>query len=339
MGPPRIRFRTLAAPPPPPKIWPAAAGAWQIRLPLPWQLASVNVFLFKRGDGYFLLDSGIRTEESLQSLEVSLATVGADWGSIGEILVSHLHPDHIGAAAELRRRCAAPVRMPLGESDLVRPLGPHRKYFAEAAAFLLDHGVPRVHVEEMRRAAAAGSHTSERIDVDGGIAGGERIEFDGGTLEAVPAPGHSPSQLCFYCREQRVLFSTDAILPAVTPNIGVHWFYQDDPLGDYLQTLSALHQLEVDRVVPSHGRPFQGHREWIENTRQHHRNRCDSIAETLDGEPKHAYAIAGEVWGEERNLLDRRFAMAESLSHLHYMALEGRVSRILVDGVTHWTRP
>ena len=339
MGRPRTPFRTLASHLPLPKIWPAADGAWQIRLPLPWQLVSVNVFLFRRGDGYLLLDTGIRADESLQSLEASLASVGAGWGSIREILVSHLHPDHIGAAAELRRRCGAPVRMPSAEADLVRPLGPNRKYFAEAAAFLLAHGVPADHVEKMRSAAAGGAHTSERLDVDGGIAGGERIEFDGGTLEAVPAPGHSPAQLCFYCPEQKVLFSTDAILPSITPNIGLQWFYQGNPLGDYFQTLDALHRLDVGQVVPSHGRPFQGHREWIENVRRHHRDRCDSIAEVLDSEPRDAYEVAGQIWGEDRNLLDRRFAMAESLSHLQFMALEGRVRRVLADGVTHWTRP
>ena len=338
MGRPRNFFRTLASQLPPPKIWPAATGAWQIRLPLPWELVSVNVFVFKRGAGYLLLDTGIRTDESLQSLEASLASIGASWGEIREILVSHLHPDHIGAAAELRRRCAAPVRMPLGEADLVRPLGPNRKYFAEAAAFLLDHGVPASQVDKMRESAAAGAHTYERLDVDGGIEAGERIEFDGGTLVAVPAPGHSPAQLCFYCPEQKILFSTDAILPTVTPNIGVQWFYQGDPLGDYFQTLDVLHRLDVAQVVPSHGRPFQGHREWIETVRQHHWNRCDSIAESLDGEPRHAYAIAGQIWGENRSPLDRRFAMAESLSHLHYMALEGRVNRVLINGVTRWTR-
>lgn len=339
MGRPRTPFRTLASQLPPPKIWPAASGAWQIRLPLPWELVSVNVFLFRRGDGYLLLDTGIRTDESLHSLEASLASVGAGWEAIREILVSHLHPDHIGAAAELRRRCAAPVRMPLAEADLVRPRDPNHKYFSEAAAFLIDHGVPASHIENMRKSAEAGASTYERLVVDGGIADGERIEFDGGTLVATPAPGHSPAQLCFYCPEQKVLFSTDAILPTITPNIGVQWFYQGDPLGDYFRTLSVLHQLDVDRVVPSHGRPFQGHRAWIEKVRRHHRNRCNSIAETLDDEPRHAYHIAGQIWGEDRSPMDRRFAMAESLSHLHYMALGGRVKQVLVDGVTHWTKP
>ena len=323
---------------PAPKVWPVAEGAWQIRLPLPWALVSVNVFLFQCRDGYLLLDTGIRSEDSLRALEAALRSLGVQWSSIKEILVSHLHPDHVGAAAEIRRRTGAPVRMPFAEADLVRPLGPQRQYFGEAAAFLLAHGVPEEHVHSMRQQAAAGAHTFERIDVDDGIASGERIAFAGGSLEAVPAPGHSPAQLCFYCAQQRVLFSTDAILPKVTPNIGVHWFYQDNPLGDYLLTLEALHGLGIDTVVPSHGKPFQGHRIWIENTRRHHHRRCTSILDVLGEEPIHAYDVAGAIWGEDRSLLDRRFAMAESLSHLHFMALDGRVEKTTVDGIAHWAR-
>ena len=66
--------------------------------------------------------------------------------------------------------------------------------------------------------------------------------------------------------------------------------------------------------------------------------RCDVISGVLNGQPLDAYQIAGSVWGEERSLTDRRFAMSESLSHLAYMALQGRVSRIQDGGITRWSR-
>ncbi len=323
---------------PAPKVWPVADGAWQIRLPLPWALTSVNVFLFHTDGGDLLLDTGIRSAESLLSLESALQSVGSGWNCITGILVSHLHPDHIGAAAELRRRTGAPVRMPDIEAELVKPLGPDRKFFAEAAAFLRQHGMPAPQVDALREQAAAGSDLAERLVVDGTIEEGEQIRFLGGTLEAIAAPGHSPGQLCFFWPEQRVLFSTDAILPRVTPNIGVHWFYRDNPLGEYLVTLDKLRGLDAGKVVPSHGRPFKGHREWIDNTKLHHGRRCDSIVDVLGDKPMDAFEIAGAVWGEDRSLFDRRFAMAESLSHLTYMELKRRVAEVEVGGVTCWTK-
>ncbi len=323
---------------PAPKVWPVADGAWQVRLPLPWDLVSVNAFLFRRGRGLVLLDTGIRSDESLDSLEAALRSLGASWRDITEILVSHLHPDHVGAAAEIRRRSGAPVRMPALEAELVKPLGPMRQYFGETAAFLGYHGMPVERVETMRRQSEAGKGAFERLVVDGVITPGERVAFEGGSLEAVAAPGHSPALVCFHWPDRRVLFSTDAILPRVTPHIGVHWFYQGDPLGDYLQSLERLERLDIDRVVPSHGRPFEGHREWIRNTRSHHRRRCQTILDAIDSAPRNAYEIAGTVWGEDRSLLDRRFAMSESLSHLEYMALGRSVEKVEIDGIARWQR-
>lgn len=226
--------------------------------------------------------------------------------------------------------------MPGREAALVRPLGPNQEFFGEATEFLLAHGTPKDKVESMRERARKGAGAYERLVVDGNIDAGEMIEFDGGALEVVPAPGHSPAQVCLYCPDQRVLFSTDAILPKVTPNIGVQWFYKDDPLGDYFQTLSVLEGLEVDIVVPSHGRPFRGHREWIADTRRHHLRRCEAILESMPEAPTTAYRIAGLVWSEDMSLMDRRFAMAEALSHLQYMARQRRVESVPANGITHW---
>lgn len=299
-------------------------------------MTSVNVFLFRTRDGYVLLDAGVRTEQSLLSLEAALRSLGLRWNSISAVLISHMHPDHIGAAAEIRRRTGAPVRLHAAEAEYVRPLGPERRFFADTACHLGANGVPPADIESLRRSAAAASQTFERLVVDSTIASDESIDFVGGTLQAVFAPGHSPGLLCFYCPEQRVLFSTDAILPRVTPNIGVHWFYQGDPLGDYLQSLQTLERLDARLVVPSHGRPFEGHRAWIANTRLHHQRRCASILEVVRGEPRHGYAVAGLIWGQERSLMDRRFAMAESLAHLEHLALQNLVSKIEVGGVAHW---
>ncbi len=315
-----------------------AEGAWQIRLPLPWELVSVNVFLFRRGDGYLLLDTGIKTHESLLSLQAALHGLDSGWSGIHEILVSHLHPDHVGAAAEIRRRSGAPVRMNALEAELVRPRPTGREFFAEAAEYLRCNGVPGEQIKAMRSQARQTQSGFERLHVDRSLEEGDRISFDGGTLETITVPGHSPAMQCFYCADQRVLFSTDAILPKVTPNIGVHWFYRGDPLGDYIRSLDRLESLDVRLVAPSHGRPFEGHRAWIENTRRHHEARCESILETMGNRTVDAYSIAGEIWGADRNLMDRRFAMAESLAHLEHMARAGRVAKTAIKGIDHWNR-
>lgn len=285
------------------------------------------------------MDTGLKTPESLAALESSLASLGVAWGDIAEVLVSHLHPDHVGAAAEIRRRSGAIVRMPRTEADLVRPLSPGEEFFAKTAGFLRGHGMPPDKVRELRRLANAFRGADERLVVDAAIDPGDRMAFRGGTLEAVSAPGHSPGLLCFYCPEQRILFSTDAVLPKVTPNIGMQWFYQSDPLGDYLGTLARLERLAADRVAPSHGRPFEEPiQDWVASTRAHHAKRCEAILASLSDGPLTGYEVAGAVWGTELSLPDRRFAMCEGLSHLQFMARDGRVDKRSSGGTTRWAR-
>lgn len=318
------------------KVWPAGQGAWQIRLPLPWALNSVNVFLFRQSDGYLLLDAGLKTEQSLLSLEAALDSLNLDWRVIARIVISHMHPDHVGAAAEIRRRSGAPIRMHPLEAEMVKPRDPDQRFFARAESYMQAHGVPQTDIDAMREEASGVSASMERFLADETIEGGDTIAFAGGTLRAVMAPGHSPAMLCFHCPEQRLLFSTDAILERTTPNIGVHWFYRGNPLGEYFNSLRTLELLDIDKVLPSHGRPFEGHREWIAGVRGHHRKRCGQILAALQGRPLHAYDIAGIVWGEERPAASRRFAMAEALAHLEYMSREGRVERRTQNGVTLW---
>ena len=321
-----------------PKLWPVTNGAWQIRLPLPWELTSVNIFLFQRKEDYMLLDTGICTEESLLSLELSLQSLGLSWDSIGEILISHLHPDHLGAAAEIRKRSGAPIRMNPRESGYVQPLRPDQQFFQETGSFLVKHGFPRSDIDTLRNQALKTTEIVERFVSDGDLLPGERLPFHGGTLETILAPGHSPGQLCFHYPKERVLYSMDAILPHTTPNIGLHWFYPSNALKDYFETLNTLEQLDIDLIIPSHGRPFQGHRAWIKKTREHHFKRCEKIYARISDKPLNGYEVSELIWPRDLNLSNRRFALAEALAHLEYMAQLERIKIRSVDGITCWMK-
>ena len=133
------------------------------------------------------------------------------------------------------------------------------------------------------------------------------------------------------------VISTDVLLERITPHIGVHPFYGGDPLSEYLESLGRLGGLAVERILPSHGDPFGGHAERIEAVQRHHARRLDKIHGVVDGNELHAYAVAGVVWGEDRSLIDRRFAMAEALSHLEHLRRSGRVERSQPDGVDYWS--
>ncbi len=312
-------------------------GAWLIRLPLPWKrLPSVNAYLFRQADGWMLVDCGLNDDATFDAFGEAFAAVGLDWTAIRRIVVSHMHPDHVGGAARARRLSGAPVWMHPAEARWVKPRDSTDAFFERTAKFLLHHGVPADTVDQMKQQARGMADSMDRFHADEELAEGMTFDYDGGQLETLSAPGHSTALACFLDQANRTLYSTDAILEKITPNIGVHSFSSANPLGEYFDSLAKLEQLDVDRVVPSHGSPFSGHREWIGSTRRHHRERCDKLAGLIAERPRHGFDIAREHWGRSRPAAQLRLAMAEALAHLEFLARSGRAEKSEVDGVLHW---
>ena len=260
----------------------------------------------------------------------------AEGRTLEGILLTHYHPDHVGAAAEIRRRSGAPVRMHPVEAVLVVPRD-GSDFFAKTEIYLSENGVPEEHIATMKKGARSVANDMERFVPDSKINEGDELSYEGGRFEVLVTPGHSPALLSFYNADARLLISTDALLERITPHIGVHPFYGGDPLSEYLKSLGRLGGLAVERILPSHGKPFGGHAERIEAVEQHHARRLDKIHGVVAGDELHAYAVAGVVWGEDRSLIDRRFAMAEALSHLEHLRRNGRVERSQPDGVAYWS--
>ena len=259
-----------------------------------------------------------------------------EWRAISRILVSHMHPDHVGGAARARKLSGAPVAMHPAEAKLVGPRPPGEEFFVRTAEYLASHGVPAEAIDEMREQARPFAAKIDRFTPDEELLPGDHMAYSSGRLETLLTPGHSPALLCFHEPNRKILFSTDVILEKITPNIGVHPFYGGNPLGEYFDSLAKLEELDIETVVPSHGSPFSGHREWIATTRKHHRRRCDKAAEAVANKPLHGYDVAGAIWGENRGAGDRRMAMAEGLAHLEFLARSGRVERFERDGVVYW---
>ncbi len=317
-------------------IEPVAKGVWLVRLPLPWPLAIVNIYLLEQQDGLLLIDCGVKTDKSLDVLSQALATLGKTFQDIRQIVVTHMHADHVGAASELRQRSKAPVLMERSEAKLIAPREPGEEFFGKAERYMREHGVPEELIGRLREMSRKASGVSERLVADGYIDEGDKLPYSHGTLEAMVTPGHSPGLLSFRCRQQRLLFSSDVILNGITPNIGVHPFYGDDPLGDYFRSLDRLHELDISLVLPSHGDPFRGHREWITETRGHHDERLRRVRAAAEGGEHTAFELVPRIWRQKLSLIDQRLAMAEALSHLQFLHNRGDLVSVRRDGRVLW---
>jgi glyoxylase-like metal-dependent hydrolase (beta-lactamase superfamily II) len=313
-----------------------APGVWLVNLPLPFPVGSINVYLIRTEDGFLLLDCGLKSKACREALAAALERLGIAWTSLRRILISHLHPDHFGLAAELRRLSGAEVLMHRVEASLVLPRWRDQEVVARHWDWLAEHGVPPGDSAEIEQASRGVAEFVDAFEVDRALEDGDRLPVAGGEMEVLWTPGHSPGLITLYSHGRRLFFSSDHIIEKITPNIGLHSAAGGDPLADYLRSLDRLRSLEIDWILPSHGHPFRGHREWIAATEEHHRARCERMRAAVAGATRTAYEIVGIEWGNHLSPLNERFAVVETLAHLEYMRRRGRVTARRDGNITRW---
>lgn len=312
-----------------------APGVITISLPMPWELESVNVHLIELDEGYLLVDSGIATEECFESLEAELLEHNVQWRDIRMLCLTHLHPDHIGLSWKILELSGARLLMHRAEADYLTLVSRESRapFFPQA---MLASGVPEDMQKRMEHALRDVRKHFREHKPDWLLEGGERIPVRGGALEAVWTPGHSPGHVCLYSPEHRYLISGDHLLQFITPNIG--WHPGSDMLAQYLDSLERLSPFDVDLVIPSHGHPFQGHRQRIRETADHHEARCGQILEFIAREPLTAHSLVGQVWPRKLSPFHHHFAVFEILAHLEYLERRGRVaSQSRNGGTLYWS--
>jgi glyoxylase-like metal-dependent hydrolase (beta-lactamase superfamily II) len=313
-----------------------APGIFTVTLPIPFELESVNVHLVQLDQGFLLVDSGLETGECFDALESGLAERGLGWRDIRLLLLTHLHPDHIGLSWKILELSGARLLMHRIEAEhLALVARDNRSPFFSRA--MRSAGVPVDMEARIDRAVRDGrgrfrAHEPHRV-----LEGGERIPVLGGALEAVWTPGHSPGHVCLYSREHRYLISGDHLLEAITPNIS--WHPGEDMLASYLESLARIEPLDVDWVLPSHGPPFRGHRERIRATADHHAERCGVILAHLSREPMTGHELAELMWQPKLSPFHHHFAVLEVLAHLEYLERRGRVAAAARNGEALYWKP
>lgn len=303
-------------------------GYRRIALPLPFALRSVNAYVVEGQDGWAVVDCGLHTEEGERALREGLAVTGLEPRGIRDVFVTHHHPDHVGMAGWLAS-AGARVVMHEPEIESVRATWfPGDERIDATREWFLRHGMPRSAVHGMAEAWIA---TRERIDALAqveGAADGDAVSLAGRRFELVWTPGHTDYHAALYDAEERVLVAGDHVLPRITPNIGLYTWSRPDPLEDFLRSLARVRKLEVRRVLPAHGEPFDDLRGRVDELLAHHEKRLDAVRNALDGAERDAYAVARRLFPTLRSAHEERFALAEVLAHLRYLERRGLVREI-----------
>ena len=189
---------------------------------------TVNLFLLP-GEEITLIDSGVRGAEG--SLADYLLTIGRPEATIRQLLLTHAHPDHIGAAMALRRRYNCRVAC-----------HPHERGWVEDVACQ----------ERERPVPGFQELVGGSVPIDFELVDGGRVELGGERfLTVLHTPGHSPGSITFWSEEERVLFCGDAV-----PLAGEMPIFSDYAAS--LKSLQRLQSYEPDWLLSAWDEPQRG---------------------------------------------------------------------------------
>ncbi|MEO7742746.1 MAG: MBL fold metallo-hydrolase [Usitatibacter sp.] len=308
----------------------AAPGVWWIRMPLPFALDHINLWLLEDGDGWTIVDTGFGVEATWELWERHFA------GSMGgrpvkNIVVTHYHPDHVGSAAWLVDRTGAPMWMTSTEYLSAHAAHDDAAGFDRATgmAFFARNGLDLATIpEKMRNGNGYRRGVPEVPATYQRMMHGDKLSIGGREWEVTTLFGHAPEQATLYCAGLNVLISADQVLPRITSNVGV-WGNQPEsnPLAQFLGSLSRLGHLPEDvLVLPSHERVFHGLHQRIAELHEHHEKRLERLLEGC-ATPITAFDALPLLFKRKLDDHQMMFAMGESIAHLHHLQYQGKVRR------------
>jgi glyoxylase-like metal-dependent hydrolase (beta-lactamase superfamily II) len=317
-------------------------GVRWLRLPLPFMLNHINVWLLRDGDGWALVDTGIFTKTTREIWKDVLARE-LDGLPLTRILVTHLHPDHVGCAGWLARKFGLELCMTREEyllcrvlvADTGKPAPPEGVRFYRAAGF--DAGALDRYVENFGmfgRVVAPLPESYRRLQE------GDLLQIGEHTWEIVVGRGHSPEHACLLCRELRLVIAGDQLLPTISSNVSV---YPTEPAANPLSYwFESLHRLRAILppdllVLPAHGNPFTGAHRRLEELIDEHETGLARLRE-LGREPRRAVDVFPALFKARIN--DRNLIMAagEAVSHLNYLLERGEFEVSQDTSGVNWYR-
>lgn len=297
----------------------------RVKVPLPFPLRYVNCYLVPGTGGWTLIDPGLHTQAAVQLWEETLSALSLSFADIGQIVLTHHHPDHYGLAGWFQARCGAPVRLSAEGLRQVRLLwGEGQPLTDGLLALFRAHGLPadleapmRVHMDGFVQAVSPQPEVTT-------IAAGDVIRLGDEPYEAIASPGHAAGHLCFYQAETKTMFCGDHVLPQISPNVSyLPGGIDDNPLASYLAALAAIARYDVALAFPGHREPFAHLSQRALELIRHHEQRLDAMRALLR-EPKTAYDVCRSLFGEKLTLHQLRFALAETLAHLIWLREAGQ---------------
>jgi glyoxylase-like metal-dependent hydrolase (beta-lactamase superfamily II) len=304
-----------------------APGVLWMRMPMPGSLAFINVWALRDGDGWAIVDTGMRTTDTAAAWrQVFAEALGG--APISRIFVTHMHPDHIGMAGWIARKFAATLWITRLEYLMCRVMAADsgREAPEDGLRFYRAAGWDQDGLDTYRsRFGGFGKALYALPDSFRRLSDGDEVLIGDHVWRVVVGNGHSPEHACLHCPALKLMISGDQVLPRISSNVSVFPTEPEaDPLNDWLTSLARIKTRIPDDVLvlPAHNDPFRGLHARLDHLIAGHERSLTRLAELLQT-PRRVIdvfsvlfkrTIAGELLG---------MATGEALAHLNCLIARG----------------
>jgi glyoxylase-like metal-dependent hydrolase (beta-lactamase superfamily II) len=323
------------APPPTGEATLVAPGIHWLRMPLPFALDHINLWLVDGAAGFAAIDCGYGDDATRDAWQRHFATTMGG-RPLASLVATHYHPDHLGNAAWLGARFGVQVTMTHAEFLHAGAVWRDEPPLSIGAftAFLRAHGMTGEHVAAL---AARGNAYRRGVPALPGtfvrMVDGDTVALGAHAFRVITGFGHSPEHAALHCAAAGILVAGDMLLPRISTNVSAWPGEPDgDPLQRFLDSLARFDSLPPDTLVlPSHGLPFRGIALRVAQLRAHHHARLAELEDFVRNanRPVSAADALPTLFRRELDLQQRFFAMGEAIAHLNHLWHRHRVERIV----------
>ena len=295
-------------------------GIRRVTFALPLGIDHVHCYLLPASDGgWTLVDTGLGLPDAGERWATILRELG---GGVDRIVITHFHPDHIGAAADVVELTGAPVLQGRDDYEQCLRVWGERRNVDVMPEYLRMHGAPESEVDAFL--AESGGFAQLVHFVRDPEPLGPGGEVDG--WEVLHLPGHADGHLALL--RDGVLVAGDTLLGSITPNVGLWPESRPNPLDDYLQSLATIVALEPRLALPGHHDPLDDPVGRALELTAHHHARLEETMDALRDEPRTAYDVSLTLFPDDLPPTLRRFALTETRAHLEYLVEDEDVRRL-----------
>ncbi|MDF1681581.1 MBL fold metallo-hydrolase [Ponticaulis sp.] len=320
-----------------------ADGVFWVRMSLPFSLQWINLWLLRDHDGWVVVDTGMGMEETREHWRTIFDT-DLQGLPVKRVIVTHMHPDHVGLAGWISRKFDAPLHMSQLEYLMCRTLvGDTGRRAPEAGIrFFKASGWDDEAIQTYKdRFGRFGLAVSRLPDSYERLSDGDVLSIDRSDWQVLVGSGHSPEHACLFNAEKNLFISGDQLLPRISSNVSVHPTEPNaDPLTDWIESCARLRDAlpEDVLVLPAHNLPFRGAKARFQALIDGHEKSLRRLLRRLD-EPKTVPECFGAIFVREISPDILSLATGETLAHLNCLIGRGQAVRTLGDdGVWRYER-